>query len=63
MPLFTFHVEQIDRFSKSYVVEASSAGEAEQVFRDEYPDLDLAVESNAFDDTDQTLRVDETEQL
>ena len=61
MPLFTIHVEQVDRFSKSYVVEAPSAGEAEQVFRQEYPDLDLAVESNAFDDTEQTLRVDDTE--
>lgn len=63
MPLFTIHVEQIDRFSKSYAVEAPSAGVAEQVFRQEHPDLDLAVERNAFDDTDQTLRVDETEQL
>lgn len=62
MPLFTVHVEQIDRFSKSYVVEAPSAGEVEQIFRQEYPDLDLAVESNALDDTEQTLRVDETEQ-
>jgi hypothetical protein len=61
MPLFTIHVEQVDRFSKAYVVDAASAGEAEQAFRDEYPDLDLAVESNALDDTEQTLRVDRTE--
>lgn len=61
MPRFTIHVEQVDRFSKSYVVEAWSADEAEQVFRQEYPDLDLAVESNAFDDTEQTLRVEPTE--
>jgi hypothetical protein len=60
MPLFTIHVEQVDRFSKSYVVEAPSADQAEQVLRQEYPDLDLAVESNALDDTEQTLRVDET---
>lgn len=61
MPLFMIHVEQVDKFSKSYVVEAPSAGEAEEVFRQEYPDLDLAVESNAFDDTEQTVRVEETE--
>ena len=61
MPLFRIHVEQVDRFSKSYVVEAPSAGEAERVFGHEYPDLDLAVESNALDDTEQTLRVDEAE--
>lgn len=61
MPLFTIHVEQVDRFSKSYVIKAPSAGEAEEVFRQQYPDLDLAVESNALDDTEQTLRVDEKE--
>lgn len=61
MALFTVHVEQIDRFSKSYLVEAPSAGEAERVFRQEHPDLDLAVESNTLDDTEQTVRIDETE--
>lgn len=52
-------VEQVDKFSKSFTVEASSPDEAERLFHEEYPDLDLATASNALDDCDQTITVKE----